>query len=100
MPTVPLHRIAQARSGDKGEGSNVGILARSEAAYTFLAETLTEARVQDFLKEINFGGVTRYLAPNMRVLNFLLEGQFGRWRIRFPQDRRPGQNPRHWAFAP
>jgi hypothetical protein len=77
MPTVPLHRIAQARSGDKGEGSNVGILARSEAAYTFLAEALTEARVQDFLKEINFGGVTRYLAPNMRVLNFLLEDSLG-----------------------
>lgn len=77
MPIVPLHRIAQARSGDKGEGSNAGILARSEAAYLFLAETLTEERVQKFLCKINLGGVTRYLAPNMRVLNFLLDDSLG-----------------------
>ena len=77
MPTVPLHRIAQARSGDKGEGSNAGILARSETAYAFLAETLTEERVQEFFKEINSGGVTRYLAPNMLVLNFLLKDSLG-----------------------
>ena len=77
MPLVPLHRIAQARSGDKGEGSNAGILARSQAAYLFLEETLTAERVEDFLASINLGGVTRYLAPNMRVLNFLLEDSLG-----------------------
>ena len=46
MPQVPLHRIAAARSGDKGEGSNVGVVARSDAAYAFLTEHLTAERVR------------------------------------------------------
>lgn len=77
MPRVQLHRIAQARSGDKGEGSNAGILARSEAAYAFLAEHLTAERVREHMAAVNLGGVVRYEAPNMRVLNFLLEDSLG-----------------------
>ena len=77
MPRVQLHRIAQARSGDKGEGSNAGILARSEAAYGFLVEHLTAERVRDHFTAINGGGVVRYEAANMRVLNFLLEDSLG-----------------------
>ena len=77
MPTVRLHRIASARSGDKGEGSNVGVMARSDAAYAFLKEQLTPARVRDFFQAINAGGVERFEAGNMRVLNFLLEDSLG-----------------------
>ncbi|MEE8468970.1 MAG: hypothetical protein V3T22_10960, partial [Planctomycetota bacterium] len=77
MPLVPLHRIAQARSGDKGEGSNAGVIARSEAAYLFLKEHLTEERVRLHMAGINHGGVKRYDADNMRVLNFLLEDSLG-----------------------
>ena len=77
MPRVQLHRIAQARSGDKGEGSNAGILARSEAAYAFLTEHLTAERVRTHMAVVNLGGVVRYEAPNMRVLNFLLEDSLG-----------------------
>ena len=77
MPTVTLHRIAQARSGDKGEGSNVGVLARSEPAYRFLKEHLTANRVQKHFAQINHGGVERFEADNMRVLNFLLEDSLG-----------------------
>jgi hypothetical protein len=77
MPRVQLHRIAQARSGDKGEGSNAGILARSEAAYAFLTEHLTAERVRTHMAAVNLGGVVRYEAPNMRVLNFLLEDSLG-----------------------
>ena len=77
MPLVPLHRIAQARSGDKGEGSNAGVIARSEAAYLFLKEYLTEERVRLHMAGINKGGVKRYDADNMRVLNFLLEDSLG-----------------------
>jgi len=77
MPTVLLHRIASARSGDKGEGSNVGILARSDAAYAFLKETLDTARVAHHMAAINKGDVTRYEADNMRVLNFMLEDSLG-----------------------
>ncbi len=77
MPLVPLHRIAQARSGDKGEGSNAGVIARSDAAYAFLKEHLTEERVRVHMAGINHGNVTRYDADNMRVLNFLLQDSLG-----------------------
>lgn len=74
---VPLSRIAAARSGDKGEGSNVGVLARSEAAYRFLLRELTAERVRAHMHAINAGGVRRYAADNLRVLNFLLLDSLG-----------------------
>ena len=77
MPTVPLSRIACARSGDKGEGSNVGVLARSGAAYEFLKQALTAERVQKHMRAINLGGVKRYEADNLRLLNFILLDSLG-----------------------
>ena len=77
MARVTLSRIAGARSGDKGEGSNVGILARSEAAYAFLKEFLTETVVSEHMKGINPGGVSRFAADNLRALNFLLDDSLG-----------------------
>lgn len=77
MTRVQLHRIASARSGDKGEGSNVGVMARSAAAYAFLKEHLTEEIVRAHMHAINVGGVTRYEADNMQVLNFLLADSLG-----------------------
>jgi hypothetical protein len=77
MPHIPLHRIAAARSGDKGEGSNVGVIARSDAAYRFLVSALTVERVRAHFAGINPGGVKRFEAANMRVLNFLLEDSLG-----------------------
>ena len=74
---VPLARIAAARSGDKGEGSNVGVLARSEAAYRFLKQQLTPERVRAHMHAINRGGVRRYEADNLRALNFILEDSLG-----------------------
>lgn len=77
MPRVPLARIATARSGDKGEGSNVGVIARSDAAYAFLKEHLGAERVRAHMARINSGGVKRYEADNLRLLNFLLEDSLG-----------------------
>ena len=77
MPKVKLQRIASARSGDKGEGSNVGILARSQAAYEFLEKELTCDRMKQHFAAINTGAVRRYDAPNIRVLNFILEDSLG-----------------------
>lgn len=77
MPKVLLSRIAQARSGDKGEGSNAGVIARSDEAFRFLETTLTEELVQRHLAGINHGSVRRFAAANMRVLNFLLEDSLG-----------------------
>lgn len=77
MTLVPLSRIATARSGDKGEGSNVGVMARSEAAYLFLKKHLDAARVKKHMSAINFGAVKRYEADNLRLLNFVLGDSLG-----------------------
>lgn len=77
MPIVPLSRIASARSGDKGEGSNVGVLARSGAAYEYLKTELTAERVRQHMSAINQGTVKRYEADNLRLLNFLLHDSLG-----------------------
>lgn len=77
MPRVPLTRIASARSGDKGAGSNVGVLARSDAAYAFLKEHLSTDVVKEHMSGINAGGVKRYEADNLRLLNFILEESLG-----------------------
>jgi hypothetical protein len=77
MALVPLSRLAMARSGDKGEGSNVGVIARSEPAYRFLKRELTADRVRAHMHAINRGQVKRYEADNMCVLNFLLHDSLG-----------------------
>jgi len=74
---VQLARLASARSGDKGAGSNVGVLARSAAAYRFLVQHLTVERVREHMHAINLGGVRRYEAENLRALNFILEDSLG-----------------------
>ena len=77
MPRIQLARIAMARSGDKGEGSNVGVLARSPAAYAFLKQHLSAERVRAHRAGVNAGGVKRYEADNLRALNFLLLDSLG-----------------------
>ena len=74
---VKLERIASARSGDKGEGSNVGVMARSNVAYAFLKEHLTVERVQEHFRSLNRGKVLRYEADNLCALNFLLTDSLG-----------------------
>lgn len=77
MPKIPLTRIACARSGDKGAGSNVGVLARSDAAYAFLKEHLSADAVRKHMSGLNAGGVKRHEADNLRLLNFILEESLG-----------------------
>ncbi len=77
MARVQLNSIAIARSGDKGAGSNVGIMAKTPELYAFLAANLTADVVKDYFKEICFGEVTRYEIPNLQSLNFILEDSLG-----------------------
>ena len=77
MPIVPLSRIASARSGDKGEGSNIGVLAKTDAAYAYLKEHLSCEVVAAHMAGINTGAVHRYEADNLRLLNFLLMNSLG-----------------------
>lgn len=77
MPKVPLIRIAHARSGDKGNGSNVGVIARHPDIYPFLKKTLTTDRVKEHMKNICRGNVERYEMPNIQALNFILHDSLG-----------------------
>ncbi len=74
---VSLSKIAFARSGDKGDGSNVGVVAYNEAGYQVIKEQLTTDRVKEHFKEICFGDVVRYEAPNLMALNFILHDSLG-----------------------
>ena len=74
---TPLSKIAYARSGDKGDGSNVGVVAYSLEIYEFLKDNLTTERVKEHFKEICFGDVDRYEAPNLLALNFILHDSLG-----------------------
>lgn len=77
MPLVPLSRVAYTRSGDKGDGSNVGVVAYSRAGYELLCRELTTARVKQHFHEICKGAVERFEAPNMLALNFILRDSLG-----------------------
>jgi hypothetical protein len=77
MAKVPLLRIAHGRSGDKGTGSNVGVIARHPDVYPFLKKTLTTERVKEHMKHICKGEVERYELPNIHALNFMLNDSLG-----------------------
>ena len=72
-----LERIASGRSGDKGEASNVGLIARSPAAYEWMCERLTPAWVKEVFGSTVKGEVERYELPNLRALNFILHDSLG-----------------------
>lgn len=77
MPKVKLIDIAHGRSGDKGDGSNVGVIARHPDVYPFLKEHLTEDVVKEHMKHICKGAVERYELPNIGALNFVLHESLG-----------------------
>jgi hypothetical protein len=69
---VPLSRIAHTRSGDKGDLSNIGVIAREERHYAALVRELTPDRVEAHFGELVKGRVERFELPNLGALNFLL----------------------------
>jgi hypothetical protein len=74
---VPLFALAHARSGDKGESSNVGVLAYDDRGYELLRAWLTPERVKAHFGGIVRGEVRRYELPNLRALNFILGDSLG-----------------------
>jgi hypothetical protein len=74
---VPLGTIAGARSGDKGGNANVGLWARSDAAYAWLADYLTVERFRSLVTETADLEVQRYELANLRALNFVVVGLLG-----------------------
>ena len=71
---VLLAQLAHARSGDKGDTANIGLIARDPAQYPLLVKQVTAARVAEHFAGMITGPVERYELPNLRALNFLLHG--------------------------
>ncbi len=69
---VPLGRLAHTRSGDKGDTSNIGVIAWQERDYPVLLREVTAERVRGFFGEFIKGSVERYELPNLHALNFVL----------------------------
>ena len=74
---IQLIRIAHARSGDKGDTANIGVIARKAEFYPFLAQYLTAERVAEHFSGICLGKVERFELPNLCALNFLLHQALG-----------------------
>jgi hypothetical protein len=72
MANRRLIEIAHARSGDKGDTANVGIIARKPEYYPILVREVTAARVKEHFAGVCLGAVERYELPNLGALNFLL----------------------------
>ena len=74
---IQLIRICNARSGDKGDVGNVGIIARKPEFYPLMEKYVTAEAVKKHFAGVCFGRVDRYLIPNLHAINFLLHQSLG-----------------------
>ena len=70
-------KLCLARSGDKGDTANIGVIARSEAIYEWILEHLTPAFVKRHFDDVCQGEVERFELPNLLAVNFLLHRSLG-----------------------
>ena len=70
---IRLTEIAYARSGDKGNSTNIGLIAREAKHYPILLKNITAEKVKAHFGEICQGSVQRYELPNLGALNFVLQ---------------------------
>ncbi|EHB58203.1 protein of unknown function DUF1446 [Mycolicibacterium rhodesiae JS60] len=92
---LPLGTIAGARSGDKGGTANVGVWVRTDEQWRWLAHTLTVDALRELLPETQDLPVSRHLLPNLRAVNFVIDGILGQgvaYQARFdPQAKGLGE---------
>ena len=74
---ISLLKLAHARSGDKGDTANVGVIALKDEFYPLLVREVTAERVKQHFGPMVKGGVERFELPNLGALNFLLHGSLG-----------------------
>ena len=74
---IELTKLAHARSGDKGDTANVGVIALKEEFYPLLVREVTEEKVKQHFGEMVKGAVERFELPNLHALNFLLHESLG-----------------------
>ena len=75
--TIELGAIAHARSGDKGNHANIGVVAYTSAGYEYLIRHLTVERVAEYFRGLEPTGVERFLLPRVQALNFVLYNSLG-----------------------
>ncbi len=73
MIEVPLHAVAHARAGDKGNRSNVSVIPYLPEAFPFLVEQVTEARMLAVFAHKGATRVTRYVLPKLPAMNFVID---------------------------
>jgi Acyclic terpene utilisation family protein AtuA len=92
---APLGTIAGARSGDKGGAANVGVWVHTDDQWRWLAHTLTVDKLRELLPETTDLPISRHLLPNLRAVNFLIDGILGQgvaYQARFdPQAKGLGE---------
>ncbi len=92
---APLGRVAAARSGDKGGSANIGVWVRTDDQWRWLANTLTVDLLKELLPEAAELEVTRHVLPNLKAVNFVIEGILGQgvaYQARFdPQAKGLGE---------
>ena len=77
MKTLKLLEIAHSRSGDKGNSSNIGLIAKNPEAYEIIKNVVTSKAVKEHFGSIVKGKVDRYEIPNLLALNFILHDSLG-----------------------
>ena len=75
--TVKVHALGHARAGDKGNTSNVSVVAYDDSAWEILRSQLTVERVMAAFAHVAEGPVTRYELPKLKALNFVIESALG-----------------------
>ncbi len=77
MKRVQLLHLCHARSGDKGDSANIGLIARKDEYYPLIETQVTAEKVKKYFAGIVLGDVIRYELPNLGALNFILHGALG-----------------------
>lgn len=74
---IQLSKIAHARSGDKGDAANCGVIAYREEWYPIIRDALTTERVKEYFAGVCLGAIDRYEIPNLWAVNFVLHETLG-----------------------
>ncbi len=74
---VPLHAVAHGRAGDKGDTSNISVIAYRAEAWPLIRDVVTEERVHEAFAALGATRVTRYVLENLQALNFVIEDTLG-----------------------
>ena len=74
LVSIPLHRLAHGRAGDKGDTANISVIAYDPLLFPVLVEQVTEQRVAERFRHRGVRSVRRHVLPKLHAMNFVLEG--------------------------